>query len=127
MNDAITMVLMAIGAVFILVAGVGIVRLPDVYIRMSATTKAATLGVGSLLLAAALHFDDLVIASRAVAVIVFILSTAPVAAHMIGRAGYRAGVPLWEGSVRDELREHLAHDASPPEGTDDPARAPEEP
>jgi multicomponent Na+:H+ antiporter subunit G len=115
MRDASTIVLMTIGAVLMLVAGVGIVRLPDLYLRMSATTKAATLGVACLLSAAALHFDDLEITSRAAAVVLFILSTAPVAAHMIGRAAYRAGVPLWERTVCDELREQGSGEAAPPE------------
>jgi multicomponent Na+:H+ antiporter subunit G len=127
MRDAITIALMLIGAVFILVAGVGIVRLPDFYMRISATTKAATFGVGSLLLAAALHFDDLAIASRAISVVVFVLCTAPVAAHMIGRAAYRAGVPLWEGTVCDELRDQGAGEPRPPDEEASPARPPGEP
>ena len=115
MRDAATIALMTIGAVLMLVAGVGIVRLPDLYMRMSATTKAATLGVACLLSAAALHFDDLEVTSRAAAVVLFTLSTAPVAAHMIGRAAYRAGVPLWERTVCDELKEHGSGEATPPD------------
>lgn len=127
MKDASTMALMTIGAVFMLVAGVGIVRLPDVYMRMSATAKAATLGAACLLSAAAIHFDDLVIASRAVAVVVFVLSTAPVAAQVIGRAAYRAGVPLWEGTVCDELRGQGNGEPGARDKEADPARAPDDP
>jgi multicomponent Na+:H+ antiporter subunit G len=105
MRDAITMILMAIGAVFAFVGSLGILRLPDLYMRMSASAKASTLGVGCLLAAAAVHFDDLALTSRTAAVIVLSLATAPVAAHMIGRAAYFTGVPLWEKSVCDDLRE----------------------
>ncbi len=92
------------GAVFIFVGGIGMLRMPDIFLRMSATTKAATLGVGSMLLGTAVFFGELGVSSRAFAIFVFILATAPVAAHMIGRAAYSDGVPLWKGTVMDELR-----------------------
>jgi multicomponent Na+:H+ antiporter subunit G len=91
---------------------------------MSATTKAATLGAGFMLLAALVHFSyDIGVSSRALATILFLLATAPVAAHMIGRAAYFNGVPLWKDSVVDELRgryDELTHSlASSPEPIDD--------
>ena len=73
--------------------------------RMQASTKASTLGVGCLLLGAALHFQDLGVTTRAVLVIGFFFLTAPVGAHMIARAAYAVGVPLWEGTLVDELRD----------------------
>ena len=106
MREIIAALLMFIGAIFMLLAGVGIVRMPDLFLRMSATTKATTLGVSSLLLAMAVYFNELGITSRALATIVFVLLTAPVAAHMIGRAAYFVGVPLWEGTTVDELQGH---------------------
>jgi len=106
MREIVSAVLVLIGALFMFLAGVGIVRMPDLYTRMSATTKVATLGVGSTLLAVAVYFNELGITSRALATIAFVLLTAPVAAHMIGRAAYFTGVPLWEGTVLDELRGH---------------------
>jgi multicomponent Na+:H+ antiporter subunit G len=99
--------LAALGAVFLLLAGVGIIRLPDVYCRASATTKAATLGVGCLLVGTAVHFGDLQITTRVAATVAFLLLTAPVAAHMIARAAYLRGIELWSGTQRDEL-----HDAA---------------
>lgn len=97
-------VLMVIGTLVMLMAGIGIVRLPDVLTRASATSKAATLGVGCLLLAVAVFFDDLSIRTRALSTIAFIFLTAPVAAHMIGRAAYFIGVPLFRNTIIDELR-----------------------
>lgn len=106
MQEVVTAVLILIGTAFMFVAGIGIVRMPDLYTRMSATTKVATLGVGSALLAVAVYFNELGVTSRALATIAFVFLTAPVAAHMIGRAAYFTGVPLWEGTVLDELRGH---------------------
>ena len=88
------------------IAGLGILRMPDVFMRMSAGTKASTLGVGFLLAAVAVKYPVLEIVSRTVAIIVFVLLTAPVAAHMIGRAAYVIGIPLWKHSIVDELCEH---------------------
>jgi len=104
MNDLVVAALLLIGASFLLLAGVGMLRMPDVFSRMQAATKASTLGVACILVAVALHFNDLGIAMRALATSVFFLLTAPVSAHLMGRASYFLGVPLWEGTVRDELR-----------------------
>ena len=103
MVDVIVALLIVGGAFFAFVAGLGVLRMPDIMIRMHASTKAGTLGCGMILLAVALHFQDTATTSRAVAAILFILITAPVAAHMIGRAAYRTGVPLWHGNVIDEM------------------------
>lgn len=102
MSDIITGVLLLAGALFVFVAALGLVRMPDVYIRMHAATKAGTLGTMLILAAAAVHGADLGITARAVAAIAFLLTTAPVAAHLIGRAAYLGGVPLWSGSVANE-------------------------
>lgn len=104
--DLLSLISLFIGAFFMLLAGIGLLRMPDLFLRMSAATKASTLGVGFMLLAAALYFDELGTTSRSLATIVFILITAPVAAHRIARAAYFDGVPLWQGTQRDDLRGH---------------------
>lgn len=106
LREILVMALMLFGAFFMFLAGIGMLRMPDLFLRMSSTAKAGTLGAGLLLLAAAIHFGDFAIATRALAIIVFLMLTAPVAAHMIGRAAYFDGVPLWKGTVRDDLRGH---------------------
>lgn len=102
MIDALTAFLLIVGAGFVFVAALGLVRMPDVYIRMHAATKAGTLGTSLILAAVAVHGADAGIAARAGGAILFLLITAPVAAHLIGRAAYLSGVPLWRGSVTDE-------------------------
>lgn len=95
------------GAVWMLIAALGLLRMPDLFTRMQASSKASTLGLVSLMLAVAIHFGDLGVGARAVLIIAFFFLTAPVAAHMIGRAAYLAGVPLWKGTERDELKAEL--------------------
>ena len=104
MTDFFVILLSSLGALFILLAAIGVVRMPDVYLRISVTTKAATLGIGLVLLAVAIHFNELSITSRVLAIILFMLLTAPVGAHMIGRASYFTGVKLWGESVFDDLK-----------------------
>jgi multicomponent Na+:H+ antiporter subunit G len=104
MGQIIGTILMLFGVFLILIAGIGLLRMPDLYLRMSAATKASTLGLGLILLGTMVYFGELGIASRAIATIIFVLLTAPVSAHMIGRAAYTNGVPLWEGTGVDELK-----------------------
>ena len=101
----IVALLLVLGALFMLLAAVGLVRLPDLYLRMSATSKAATLGASLVLLGAAVHFGTAAVAGRAVVIVAFLFLTAPVAAQTIGRAGYRRKSPLWQGTIADELAE----------------------
>lgn len=107
MLDVLIAVLMFIGSFFTLVASVGLLRMPDLFMRLSATTKAATLGIALVLAAAALHFNQTGVTGRVIAIIVFVILTAPVAAHMIARAAYFNGVPLWKRSIYDDLRDKL--------------------
>jgi multicomponent Na+:H+ antiporter subunit G len=100
----ITTLLALCGAIFILLAGVGVLRMPDVYSRMQAAGKAATMGVVLLALAAAWHFAAAAVIIRVVLICVFVLVTAPLAAHVMARAGYAAGVPMDPREARiDEL------------------------
>lgn len=93
-----------LGSLVFLVAALGLLRFPDFYIRMSAATKAATLGLGLLLLGVALGFGEGLVAFKAVLLLVFLFSTAPIGATSLGRAACRSGVPLWERTHVDELK-----------------------
>ncbi len=102
-SELLSALLLIIGSVFILIAAVGLVRMPDVFMRMSASAKGATLGVGATLLAAAVFFGELTVAAQAVATVVFVMLTTPVATHMIARAAYFNGTPLWANTLVDQL------------------------
>lgn len=107
MMDWLTAALILAGSLLCAVAALGLLRMPDLFTRMQSAAKAGTLGVGCIVVAAAVHFAEMGIATRALLIVVFLFATAPVAAHAIARAAYHVGVPLWERTVRDELREHL--------------------
>lgn len=98
-------IIAAAGTLLMLVAGVGMLRMPDLPTRMHASSKAGTLGAVLLLLAVAVQAKDLAIVERAILICLFLFLTAPVAAHMIARAAYRSGIPLSDETVMDELRE----------------------
>jgi len=104
MSEIIVAVLLVLGAAFILVAALGLVRMPDIFLRMSCNAKASTLGIGLLLVALVVHFGELDVTGRALATIGFIVLTTPVASHRIGRVVYLDGAPLWEGTIADEMR-----------------------
>ena len=116
MNEILISILLVIGSFFMLVAGLGMLRMPDLFLRMSCSTKAATIGVGTLLFALALYFVNLGVATRALATICFIFLTAPVGAHRIGRIAYLVGVQLWDGTIKDELQGVYPADACVPFG-----------
>lgn len=104
MTDIVTAILWITGAAFALLAAVGVLRMPDVFTRMQASTKASTLGLGCLLVGAALQMGDFASFIRIASIGAFVLLTTPVSGHVIARASYFAGVPLWEGTVLDERR-----------------------
>lgn len=122
MSEQISAALLVVGAFFMLLAGLGVLRLPDLFMRLQAATKASTLGVGCMLLGVAIHFQDLAVTARAVLVVAFFFLTAPVGAHVIARAAYAVGVPLWKGTIVDELRER--RDAAEKPASDGPAESP---
>lgn len=91
------------GALFMALAAFGLLRMPDVYLRLSATSKSSTLGVALLLSGASLFFGQRQVTLRAAAIVLFVFLTAPVASHIIGRAARRAGVRQWKGAIRDDM------------------------
>lgn len=107
--------LILLGAFLMFLAGLGIYRMPDVFTRMHASTKAASLGVGLMLLAATLYFRELGITTKALTTIAFVFITAPVGAHMLGRAAYLREVGMWEKSLMDEAKGKLTLPKSPGE------------
>lgn len=102
-RDVLAGLLVMIAAFFTLAAAVGIVRLPDLYTRMHAASKAGTLGSCVMMLALAIRASDHATATRALAGVAFFLLTAPISAHLLARAAYHAGFRLWRNSVLDEM------------------------
>ena len=92
-----------IGAFFVLVAAIGVLRLNDLYMRMHAASKAGTLGSGVLLIALAFYSEDAAVVLRALAGVVFFLLTAPISAHLLARASYIVGYKPCDLTTSDAL------------------------
>lgn len=114
--EGLVAVLVVLGTVIILISTFGILRLPDVYTRAHAATKASTLGLLCILGGTFIHFlhTHQLISIRLLLVIFFVFLTAPVAGHMIIRAAHRASVPLASISARDALTEDFGVPADAP-------------
>jgi multicomponent Na+:H+ antiporter subunit G len=98
----ISAALLVVGSLFGMLAAVGVLRLPDLYTRMHAASKAGAVGAGLALLAAGLAAFDPAIAVRAVLGILFLLLTTPVSAHLLARAAYIVGIrPGPETSINE--------------------------
>ena len=100
--DVLVSVVLLCGAAFAAIAGFGLVRLGDLYMRTHAATKAGTLGAGLIVLAVAIDAGTWTVWLKALAAIAFLLLTAPVAAHLLGRAARSTGCPLVATSVVDQ-------------------------
>lgn len=101
--DIVGGVLIGFGVLLVLLAGIGLLRFPDVFTRSSAATKAAGLGIALVFAGTACVVGTAEAGIKLGLAIVLQFITAPVAGHVIARAAYRAGTPLWDGTVRDEL------------------------
>ena len=103
MTEWIAGILLILGSVFVLFSSIGLLRFPDLYIRMHATTKASSVGMLLMLTGVVIYFPTLPVFVKALFIIVYIFMTSPVAAHMIGRAGHLMKVPKWHLTHRDDL------------------------
>ncbi len=118
MIEIISAILIGFGVLFVVIGAVGLLRLPDYYIRVSAITKAATVGVACIMIGVAIYFNEVSLAVKAIAIVVFLLITSPIAAHIISRAAYNEGVPLWKKTVINEYEEYKQkRDLNPEETT----------
>lgn len=105
MMDVLAATLMVTGALLAVIAAVGLQRFPDVFARMHAATKPATLGLALVLTGAALRMPDAGAVSKLLLVIALQFITAPIGSHLVGRAAYRAGTELSGATAVDELAE----------------------
>jgi multicomponent Na+:H+ antiporter subunit G len=106
-REILSALLVASGGIFMLIATIGLMRLPDFYVRMSAIAKAGTLGTGLIVLGIGIYFNDILILTKVVAIVLFIFITSPISAHIIARAACRDKVPFWRRTVLDEFRNYL--------------------
>lgn len=105
MINIIGLVFISIGIFFDFIGCLGLVRLPDVYNRLQASTKCVTLGTCSILFGAFLIHGFVAAGMKALLCMAFLILTSPVSAHALARAAHKAGVKLWEKSVVDRYAE----------------------
>ncbi|MFB2555708.1 monovalent cation/H(+) antiporter subunit G [Herbiconiux liangxiaofengii] len=105
LREVVTAVLVLLAALMCFAAGVGLLRFPDVLSRLHAATKPQILGVIAIVADVAVSNPSAVTITLAVAIVFFQSLTAPVSAHMVGRAAYRTGHYLPETLVADEIAE----------------------
>lgn len=92
------------GASFVLVGSIGLFRLPDIFMRLHAPTKATTLGVGSVLVASLIYFTVIGsgVSLHEILISLFLLITAPISGHLIAKAAIRLRVPHTSSGVIPE-------------------------
>jgi len=105
MSETIGYLFIVIGLVFDIFGCIGLIRLPDVYNRLQATTKCVTLGTCSILVGTVVIKGFSGAGIKAILCIIFLLLTAPVAAHALSRGAHISGVKLWDKSVCDKYAE----------------------
>jgi multicomponent Na+:H+ antiporter subunit G len=105
MSDILGIVFIVIGLGFDIFGCIGLIRLPDVYNRLQATTKCVTLGTCSILLGTFILKGFCTTGIKAILAAVFLLLTSPVAAHALARGAHKSGVKLWPKSLCDKYEE----------------------
>jgi len=107
MNNIIGLLVIIIGILADIFGCLGLIRFPDVYNRLQASTKCVTLGTCGIFFGVFLNsgFNDVGI--KCLLIILFILLTAPVSAHALSRAAHISGIKLWEKSVCDKYKEDI--------------------
>ncbi|MDN3671063.1 monovalent cation/H(+) antiporter subunit G [Echinicola jeungdonensis] len=104
-RDIISAGLILIGVVFMLLAAIGLIRFPDFYIRNSASTKAAILGLGLILLGTGIYYNQILIFVELSAIFLFIFLINPLASHIVARAAFKTKVPFWKKTNLDDIKE----------------------
>jgi multicomponent Na+:H+ antiporter subunit G len=115
MKELLTALFIVLGGFFMFVAALGTYRFPDLFSRMHAAAKASSFGAGLFLAAMVLNYWEWSVFVEAAITVFFVFATTPVATHMIGRAAYWMGVPLYEKTVIDPKAEGFLR-------ADDPGR-----
>lgn len=110
MTQVIAAICLVLGAFFMFLAGLGTWRFPDLFSRMHAATKAASFGVGLMMTGFLIYYFTWALLLLAALIIAFIFITAPVAAHMLGRAGHLLRVPQYEKTIADEMSDLYSDD-----------------
>lgn len=109
------------GGVFLLIGSIGLARLPDIYTRLHAPTKATTLGLAGLLIASMLLFSwqNNTLSIHELLIALFLFITAPVSANMIAKTALHHRLPALERTQNQSLIAAARERLTPNESKDD--------
>lgn len=107
----ITSMFLLVGAAFAFIAALGVVRMPDLYCRTHAATKAGAFGLSLMLIGIVITMPELRVIIQALMIIGFFYLTAPVAAHMVGRVALQRKVNWWRRADAYEQPKQISHSA----------------
>jgi multicomponent Na+:H+ antiporter subunit G len=108
MSSIIGQIFLFVGLFFTIVGCIGVIRFPDIYNRLQASTKCVTLGTCSVLLGTICIAGWGPIGLKCIICVLFILITSPTAAHAIARSSHYFGIKLWDKSVVNHYeQDHL--------------------
>lgn len=108
-------VFVLLGSFLMLIAAIGILRLPDFYIRLSAVTKTSTIGIGLILLGAFIYLNNLTILLESIGILFFVILTSPASAHITAKAATHIKIPFWKHTNLEDYEKA-------PEMPDDPEK-----
>ena len=92
------------GALFMLLASIGLIRFPDTYMRLHASTKSTSLGMLLILFGTGLFFGEMAVWIKEMLTIIFIFLTVPIASHAIARVAHHMNIPMWKNTMQDDLQ-----------------------
>lgn len=121
-NDIIASFFVIAGLAFMLVGAVGIVRFPDAFNRLHASSKCSTLGLLGLLLGAVFHIGTIAVTTKAALTVLFAFVATPIGSHILAKAAHIDGLKQWRKTLSDELAED-ARDRQPDDDDDDHHRS----
>lgn len=103
MIEWLVFIFLIMGAAFVLVSAIGLLRLPDLFIRIHASTKTTSLGFMLMLAGMMLTFPEWAVILKGILTILFVFLTAPLGSHMISKAGNILGIRKWDYYTHDDL------------------------
>ncbi len=112
MTEIIGIAFIAFGVLFDISGCIGLVRLPDVYNRIQASSKCVAAGTSLIIIGSVVLLGTMAAAIKGGICITFILLTSSTAAHALARAAHRSGVKPWHGTVVDKYQEDRDKEAA---------------
>jgi len=111
MTEILGIAFIAIGVLFDISGCIGLVRLPDVYNRIQASSKCVAAGTSLIIIGSVILVGTAAAAVKGGICIAFILITSSTAAHALAHAAYRSGLKPWTGTIVDKYQEDTDKEA----------------